>query len=337
MELLVALLLPAVQAAREAARRMQCSSQLKQVSLALQNYHDTHLAFPAQASRVHDAPVMDADRWSATVHLLPFMEQTARYDAIYDSGGCTYVAHESLRGIISSLICPSDSGANSLEYTSSSYVFCLADLMWNSSSSEDKAKGRMVFVYQHWSTMASIEDGTSNTAAVSECVIAKEPSSRMIKGGIAQVNNVDNSSSGGPIGKCGLSALTDPSNRTAFKSSVVTNPTLHPGEPQSSFRGGRMYDGRPSYSGFSTVTPPNSPACVQTNTNGDLPDVWLMPPASYHTGGVNVGLFDGSVRFVNEAVDFNGGTAGQDVTGPSPYGVWGAFGTPRGGESESLP
>src|SRR6059036_1967376 len=69
---LVALLLPAVQAAREAARRAQCSNNLKQLSLALHNYENTHNTLPPAG--------IDSNQMSWTVLLLPFFEQQALYD-----------------------------------------------------------------------------------------------------------------------------------------------------------------------------------------------------------------------------------------------------------------
>jgi len=84
--ILIALLLPAVQAAREAARRMQCTNNLKQIGLALHNYHDTHKTFPAGFIFKGDANWATYDQkrnfstWSVTV--LPFMEQKPVYDQI---------------------------------------------------------------------------------------------------------------------------------------------------------------------------------------------------------------------------------------------------------------
>ena len=84
--ILVALLLPAVQAAREAARRMQCSNNMKQIGLALHNYHDIYKAFPSTYCGVSD-PVnggwsYNTFRGSEKVRLLPFIEQQSVYDAI---------------------------------------------------------------------------------------------------------------------------------------------------------------------------------------------------------------------------------------------------------------
>ncbi|MDR2346066.1 MAG: DUF1559 domain-containing protein, partial [Planctomycetaceae bacterium] len=62
--------------------------------------------------------------------------------------------------------------------------------------------------------------------------------------------------------------------------------------------------------------------------------------SSFHPGGVNCGITDGAVKFVNENIDTNGlpnSTQGSSFTGPSPYGIWGAVGTPNGGEAKQLP
>ena len=73
---LVALLLPAIQAAREAARRTQCSNNLKQISLGLNNYHDTYRTFPPGAWNEANR----GNRLAWTVFILPFIEQSALYE-----------------------------------------------------------------------------------------------------------------------------------------------------------------------------------------------------------------------------------------------------------------
>ena len=115
--ILVALLLPAVQSAREAARRMQCGNNLKQLGLALHNYHVAHDQFPLGASHPNAtnwSTVADDHHGSFIVGLLPFLEQQNIYDA------CDFTTNTSYNSVTSGgqkvheiwldvLICPSDS------------------------------------------------------------------------------------------------------------------------------------------------------------------------------------------------------------------------------------
>jgi hypothetical protein len=106
------------------------------------------------------------------------------------------------------------------------------------------------------------------------------------------------------------------------------------------WRGMRWADGGITYTGFNTLTPPNSPACIW---GGGDADGGSLSPSSMHPGGVHVVMGDASVRFITDAIDtgnlaatwqtFNGGVA----AGPSPYGVWGALGSRNGGEGIKVP
>ena len=86
-------------------------------------------------------------------------------------------------------------------------------------------------------------------------------------------------------------------------------------------RGSNAWDGQTEYVGFNTILPPNSPSCVSPNNNGDSSH-GLLPPHSRHTGGVNVALCDGSVRFVSNSVTL---------------AAWQAASTMNGGEVANLP
>ncbi|MCF0233890.1 MAG: DUF1559 domain-containing protein [Thermoguttaceae bacterium] len=80
---------------------------------------------------------------------------------------------------------------------------------------------------------------------------------------------------------------------------------------------------------FHAVLPPNSPMCTA------FLSVFLLPPTSYHSGGVNAAMADGSVRFISDTIDCGDTTAFRPASGKSPYGVFGAMGTPSGGETIS--
>ncbi len=158
---MVALLLPAVQAAREAARRMQCSNNLKQIALAMHNYHDVNKAFPA--GYVADEEGKPKHSWR--VALLPYIERGDLYDQYnfdepWDSPNNLAIANQ----MPDEYKCPSapDNGPMS---NLTHYVVVL------NHSPKDKAPDSM-FGGNRWTRMRDIKDGTSNTLMVVE---VKEP------------------------------------------------------------------------------------------------------------------------------------------------------------------
>ncbi|MDR1958630.1 MAG: DUF1559 domain-containing protein [Planctomycetaceae bacterium] len=333
--ILIALLLPAVQAAREAARRMQCSNNLKQVSLALHTYHDATGAFPGQTNWLAPNPNY-GDLYGPGAMLLPYIEQAALYSAIQAVDQLdAFEINDVFDVRISAYLCPSDGKGKSVTGSGPTNVmFSFGDGMWHHGELGNGISTRMMFFRQQWKNISTCVDGTSNTVATSEAVVSTTQNNRAVKGGVAQVASPDNAGNGGPIGKCGFGALTDPADRNTIKSSQ-TLVAHKANEIASHLRGGRFQDGRGIYSGFHTVLAPNSPSCSHTTDAEN--SFGIYSATSNHTGGVNTGLFDGSVRFISETIDTNGSSAGQVTSGRSPYGVWGAFGSPDGGESVPLP
>ncbi|MEX1041640.1 MAG: DUF1559 domain-containing protein [Pirellulaceae bacterium] len=182
---LVALLLPAVQQAREAARRMQCQNNLKQLGLGLHNYHDTYQAFPA--GRYVDANVNTYLGWGTMI--LPFLEQSALFDSIQANGGMTATAswdtianvQLDARTVLNMFVCPSDIGGGlnlhpymlgvaddpSSAYGKSNYVGIAGASNFDDTADLDGVFQHSFSPVQH-ARFADITDGTSHTAVVGE-------------------------------------------------------------------------------------------------------------------------------------------------------------------------
>ena len=204
--ILVALLLPAIQAAREAARRAQCTNNLKQIGIALLNHEsakkefpagrhgcDLHLASPGACGCSNDA--LKEDGGSAFVELLPYMEGTGLYDLVhYDQGGIwsyepayeKFFTHpdpsrkQMVTTRIPGMICPSSSAKPNCESCSAGYVVTQDDLGATGSyagmqgtknintSSSSRCLNDGLFVYKLKRKIKRITDGTSKTAAFGE-------------------------------------------------------------------------------------------------------------------------------------------------------------------------
>ncbi|MDO5553968.1 MAG: DUF1559 domain-containing protein [Planctomycetia bacterium] len=332
--ILIALLLPAVQAAREAARRMQCTNNLKQIGVGLHNYHDTNFAFPALGGYRVGSTANAANDWSFHYAILPFCEQQSRYDAIGASdsslspGGGAYF--EPATGIIPYAYCPSEPNNKTLaansNQTRGNYVGCVGD-NWKFTTSTASppfpgTEQRGFFInFTEYSTFAKLVDGSSNTFAASEKGLA-QLEERRVKGNLVTLSSVVPATCMG----------TKPTTST-YPDSVDVN--------KWGVNGESIYYGFPFSMYFHTILPPNSPSCWKVD-NGDS----IASAASYHSGGVNVLVADGSVRFVSDTVDALSPVAtgaadpyndGSEVkSGASPYGIWGAMGTRDGGESKML-
>ena len=352
--ILIALLLPAVQAAREAARRMQCANHFKQRGLAIHNYHDAFKVAPSATSGVPvPGGAANTFRWniSQTVHLFPFMEQASRYDLVRAEAPSSFANHPAFNGPIPGTTCPSDYNygrqgpSNNLAMVSIAH--CFGDIMYhqcqtdtgNGVASANIARapfwiwcndGTYSSAKNVWKSFGGTTDGTSNTIACGEIITSSTTGSQSVKGGIAILGgHVMITDGQGPY-QCLINL--DPVDRTLLKAPVST--------AANSIRGA-VSDGRVQPSGFNTVLPPNSPSCTN-DTSGAQNGYGIFSAGSFHTGGVNVVLFDGSVSFVSDTVNAGdprkaptNGAANTSsyAQGKSLYGVWGAMGSCNGGES----
>ena len=356
--ILIALLLPAVQAAREAARRMQCTNNMKQYSLALHTYHDARKAFPGTDARhwgSDGAGGTDKEMtwFGVSFTLMPYVEQQARYDAWLNetTDGGLHGPSTDNRNLpyitkMAYAACPSDGNAAGANTPISSLVVSRADHFNDTNqtniddASNQRCTSRSVFNNRRWDNMGSISDGTSNTVAVSEAVSISTAGTLNIKGGAIKLNGGGN----GVSFHEGIMACynsRDPQQNTMMKGSANT-----------AYRKGYYgMSGRGTDTSFHTALPPNSPSCTNAG-NGDTRDAWgAFAASSNHTGGVNCGVFDGSVQFVSDTInwtstwvnasyvgDGGNGVAGQPdhkgrTGGPSDFGIWGAMGSKAGGES----
>jgi len=121
---LIALLLPAVQQAREAARRMQCSNQLKQIGLAMHNYHDTYQVFPPGSVNLDVTTAANQSLTNWAVSILPYLEQAALFEQYDQSVHNSHTNnHDVLQTILPAMLCPSD--VNSEVLTEPSQLFSI--------------------------------------------------------------------------------------------------------------------------------------------------------------------------------------------------------------------
>ncbi len=324
--ILVALLLPAIQAAREAARRSQCQNNLRQLGLALQNYHDAIGVFPyRQGGTGQSAPAEGGggnnNAGSGFIVLLPFIEESSLYEQISSAGfGPAPWASNNANWVtnITTLLCPSDRRPTTINdsvygqhHGATNYSFSGGD--WIPADGYDPAdrEPRGMFGFRTNRRIADLHDGTSNTIAMSEHTFSQDARAKL--GNLATGFSIS-----------GL--RSNPSS--CFGSLDSTGRTYSGGTSRR--RGQGWPNGCPFFSGFNTIIPPNGPSCTPSNWGGNA---GILPPNSRHPGGVNVVLADGAVRFVTDNIDTGDLTRATVNSGPSPYGIWGALGSIRGEET----
>ncbi len=333
---LVALLLPAVQAAREAARRTQCTNNLKQLGLALHNYHDTHgeFVFRKGGTEGSDSGTSNRGRLAGFIPLLPFFEQGALYDQIQGGdppgGPAPWNSWAPWEVAPTMLRCPSDTGPHrGRVYRNDtrvhSYSFSVGDQI---ADIRDGQNLRGMFMRRHGVNMSEVTDGTSNTIAMSERLINAPASSsgswQTI--GALEVEHVLGIAMGiGGLRDSPMICLTTTDGRYFVQGTEAVGGAGRTGLS--------WQDGQPHYVGFNTVLPPNAPSCGEDSRNSGDQYHLALPPTSRHPGGVNILMVDGSVRFTSETIDTGNLGVRQPDRGPSRYGVWGALGSKSGGES----
>ena len=340
--ILIALLLPAVQQAREAARRTQCKNNLKQIGLALHNYHDVFNVFCRGKGGTRgygDTSRLDGnyERQSGLVSLLPYIEQANMYQVIQAgntttspvippggpapwAGNAVAVAMYTQR--IPSFACPSDPGIIAARGVCS-YAFSRGDYLGTAAGSgRDAQNVNGLFCLRRCFGIRDITDGTSNTIAFSERVQASfgrngKASPSIKEGTLTGIGAITTSP-----GAC-LSAVAAISSGGRY-----TTWNAVKGKFSSIW-----VDAQPENSSFYTVIAPNGPSCINDGNGNVDGAVAVLSASSLHTGGAQALLADGSVRFISENIDTGNLGVSTTLGARSPYGVWGALGTKAGGET----
>jgi prepilin-type N-terminal cleavage/methylation domain-containing protein/prepilin-type processing-associated H-X9-DG protein len=340
--ILIGLLLPAVQKVREAAARMSCSNNLKQLGLAIHNHNDSIGTLPFREGRI--AATGYTGRMSGLIQILPFIEQDNIGKAIqaplavaggtYPAGGPQpwdpnpttlttpagiTAAYWPFRTNVKTYLCPSDSdapGGTGLKHTN--YMLSSGDSI-NLHTTNLASRGMFGRNHNWPSTgfkLSEVNDGLSNTIAMSERLRGNT--------GIARTMTYQNAGDWFTTPNQCLSLFN---NATKQWTSGTTSTTPGP----RAWAGVRWPDGGMGFGGLTTNAPPNSVSCAwqaHDAQNG------LYPPSSNHSGGVNAVMGDGSVRFIRDSINVgNLNASGVGITGISPFGVFGAMGTRNGGET----
>jgi len=330
---MVGLLLPAVQAAREAARRMQCSNKLKQLGLAMHNYESTYGFLPPRKSGTTTGTVHNSGRLTGSfIGILPFIEEGPLYDRIAAGdtansippwGPSVWSGWAAWDNSPAALRCPSDPAAVPGGRLNS-YSFSVGD---QAAGIRDAIQVRGLFGRQQNGrgvAFREITDGLSNTVMMSERLIHPVDRNGTTVGAQEAEVVVNNAE------------VADVHLTPSLCLQVVSGRFLHDGTLVYSRTGRSWNDAQANRVAFNTILGPNGPSCLNSGTSGDQSNL-VIPPTSRHPGGVNAVVADGSVRFIPDSIDAGDSNLQPAASGLSRYGVWGALGSKDGGESVQMP
>ncbi len=274
---LVALLLPAVQAARESSRRMRCLNNEKQLVLGMHNHHDTKGRFAHGVYNLIDTPGSTPapynnrqDRRCWAHDLWPFIEQEPLYAAFdqHMSTGASALGFPLLQTVIPTLMCISDPMAGKKETFwggigtphqgfSGNYAACASSGYFNDTTADSSRDRDGVYFAVSKIRLADITDGSSNTAILSELILSPDTTGHVIHG-----------------------RYHNPTHGGVFFSTRLPPNTMVPDQLN-----------------WCQGTPVKRAPCINKSTE------MFVTARSWHTNGANVALADGSVRFIISNVD----------------------------------
>lgn len=306
--LLVALTVPAVQSARESARRMECSARLAQLGRALHNFEEAHRSFPA-TYRGFSAPQGGYEQFSGFVHLLPYVDQANIYNQLNFAMGGFFSAERYPRGIadhpVPVYVCPSDAGNLGCNFR-----FCTGATAYDYEPSSTFG-GDGAFTAFDVRKPSDFTDGMSNTIGMSE-----------------KLKSLDLYSNWQPqrhFWYSGLATLLGYYPDTEVVISTCQSLAVQPAQSEYGWHAGNNWlIGAYDFSLYNHCLTPNS-SVSDCSVNGQGIPIPVGPVGggvftarSQHTGGVNCLLMDGACRFVSNSIDLD---------------VWRSLATRAGAES----
>jgi len=336
---LIALLLPAVQAAREAARRAQCTNNMKQLGLSLHNYHTAQNSFPLGGfpAPISTNPVCCPfggwGAWSAQAMLLPYLEQAPLYNAqnftmvMRGDGYGEVINTTATQSRIDSFLCPSSplpkgSWYGGVTWPGNNYFASTgSSISW---LGNDAKLGSYTYtpngpfaVGGGANGIRDVTDGTSNTVGFGEWRTGDYNDSINSIQDVAGITapgtfpgvgdrNMSGQYTSFPAGAPYLTANLQACATCLVANNCPTHTGSDGGGTQFSFVGRLWAEGIYGHGLGNMIVPPNSPYpyCQFENGDGDMDSGTIIGLTSYHPGGANIGMLDGSVRFLKNSVAY---------------------------------
>lgn len=371
---MVGLLLPAVQAAREAARRMSCSNNMKQLGLGVHNYHAAYNQLPMQATgtfRQNDngnevgPPGHNRRQLSFLVGLLPFVEQQALWEQIsnpygFAANGVTPVsppyqamgpapyvgAYRPWITEVSTFRCPSDPGFSPPGLGRTNYACCIGDAVQHQENGYWRFNGGQWEQSHITQARASMRGVFIYRYATGFRDILDGTANTVMLGEIATDlgdrdvrTTASQNNNYFPTGVRASANACDAQRDPQRPQFWATTGVSIDGD-QTRRRGARWAYAGPLFTSFATMNPPNGYVCF----GGDWSTAGQASTSSRHQGGAHVVMADGAVKFITDSIEAGNQAQqnvfeGSTVSPPgsrSPYGLWGALGTRGGKETVSV-